>query len=67
MKLWKDTRRQQQILLNLLCATEAANQTINRMPFVFTDRESFSDRWVLTNTPMKTIYYLQCFVNGLNH
>ena len=54
MHLWIDTRRQLQVLFNLLCATESANQSINRMPFVFTDRESLSDRSVLSNTPLKT-------------
>ena len=54
MHLWKDTRRQVQVLLSLLCSTEGANQTINRMPFVFTGRESLSDRLVLSNTPLKT-------------
>ena len=44
MHLWIDTKRQLQILLSLLRATEGANQTINRMPFVFTDRESLTDR-----------------------
>ena len=36
------------------------------MSFIFTDIESLTDRWVLSNTPMKTIR-LQCFANGLNH
>ena len=44
MHLWIDTRRQLQILLSLLYATEGANQTINRMPFVLTDIESLTDR-----------------------
>ena len=37
---WKDTKRQQKVLLSLLCAVEGAYQTLNRIPFVFTDRES---------------------------
>jgi len=32
----------------------------------YTDRESLSDRWVLSNTLMKTIY-LKCFANKLHH
>ena len=45
MHLWIDIRSRQQILLSLLRATEGANQTINpRVPFVFTDRESLTDR-----------------------
>ena len=51
------------ILLSLLLvfATEGVSQTINGLiPFVYTDRESLSARWVPKNSPMKTIYSVFC-------
>ena len=37
MNMWTGSREQRQILLSLLRATEAENQTIYRMPFVFSE------------------------------
>ena len=65
--LWIDTRIQLEISLSFLCVTEGANQTINECHLsLLTGIESLTDRWVLSNTPIKTIH-LQCFANGLNH
>ena len=39
---WKDTKKQLKVLLSLLCAAEGAYQTLSRIPFAFTDRESLT-------------------------